>query len=1111
MEDYVSLYKQQNDSAADDALWGKPALSIIQGLDKNEKIPPIRAIWEMVQNAHDVSISSGAEIEFALDDDYFYFRHNGIPFTSKSLNSLSLQTSSKVQEDIKLIGQYGTGFMTTNKFGLIFYVSGALRLQKEGEDKSLIDLDRYINFTEFKIDRSERNKKALINILQEQKKDIEDLGNDVAAFSLNFNKITEFKYEQKHLIERHNAKEAFNSAPNLVPYVLAIIDRVNSISFTEPDKDILSFKRSSENILNLNDDNRKYTFKCIEIERSDRKDRPFKIYIIESLDSIEKENIPKVSVILPLKEVNGKLTAFQFEDYIPNLFIYLPLIGTEKWGINYIIHSPLFSCTDELRDSVRFASSGQYGDEDSDRNKDIINIASVMIDAFWKDHLSEIADVKYIAEVHFKTNDSNEKIAQYYTELQDSWVKRYKDYDIVSVQDGNTTKLVKPSSLWLLDSEMCKEAKENSSFLSAIYSLMVEFKQGTKVPVKEDLIYWSEVMNNWNLQDPENFFVKPKDIAEYIQSLTVTEEQLEIILEFDKYLVNSKQIEFFNNYRLIPTEGLELKKKGDILKPDSFNPALRNVMSVLIPEDSNKLVNPLFVNLLDDYTCFTDNDVNTHIKENVEKIKESQIDINKELKRCRLKGEEESNYINGSISDSNVKAMLDYCSMVISQNSTSLDARLLKLVKEFVDYNDTIVETLNENYKYSYILRTLVYDCLYKFTLLEQEKKNEKKEWLSAIVKDLFNDDGWKECLKNYMIYPNQIGEHKYSDELQKESNIPPELKNWYDAIILCGNKEGGQDYDNVKTKTICSELLDIKFADSFIGSNELKGKDLADKLYNKIEQDTKWNIDNYSFKAMVLSLIELINNKKEWVELFPLLDENKRAQIMLSTVKDPSKSNSIFKFLKFDDKEKMAKLAELGENEDIDEIINMGKKSLEQKRTEQRDREYKNKLGKYVEKYLREQLVDSLLKNNLKVYIPDVQGGQDMIISVDNNIIYYIEVKSIWKNTKEVQMTMDQFHKSIEHDKEYALCIVNMEGVSQDLVDRQEYSPIEFMTERIKIYTDIGDKNKVLNDYIVKIGSCPTKVNLFGVKVNVPIVNLSMGISLDSFCNLIKTKINNL
>ena len=1111
MEDYVSLFKQQNDSAADDALWGKPALSIIQGLDKNEKIPAIRAIWEMVQNAHDVSISSGAEIEFAFDDDYFYFRHNGIPFTSTSLNSLSLQTSSKVQEDIKLIGQYGTGFMTTNKFGLIFYVSGALRLQKKGEDESLINLDMYINFTEFKIDRSERDKNKLIKILQDQQVKIEKLGEDATAFSINYNKITEFKYEQKHPVERNNVKEAFNAAPNLVPYVLAIIDRVNSISFTGPDKDILSFKRSRENILNLNDNNRKYIFKCIEIERSDRKDRPFKIYIIESLDSIEKESIPKVSVVLPLKEVNGRLTAFQFEKYIPNLFIYLPLIGTEKWGINYIIHSPLFSCTDELRDSVRFASSGQYGDEDSDRNKDIINIASEMIDSFWKDHLSEIADVKYIAEVHFKTNDSNEKIAQYYTELQDSWVKRYKDYVIASVQDGNTTKLVNPSSLWLLDSEMCNEAKENPSFLSAIYSLMVGYKDETTIPVMEDLIYWSEVMNNWDLKDPDNYFIKPEDIAKHIQDLNVTDDLLEAILEFDKYIVKSKQTELFNNYRLIPTEELELKKKDDILKPDSFNRTLRNVMSVLIPEDSSKIVNPLFANLLDDYICFTDNDVNVHIKESVENLKEAQLDINKELKRCRLNNEEDYDYTEGGISDSNVKAMLDYCSMVITQNSTSFDARLLRLVKEFVDYNKIITDTLNENYKYSYILRTLVYDCLYKFTLFEQEKKEEKEEWLSALIRVLFNDDSWKERLKDYMIYPNQIGVYKYSDELQRENNIPPKLKEWYDAVILDEDKKEGQESENETIETICKDLLNNKYADMFIGSKELKGKDLADALYKKIEEDTKWNINNYSYKSIVLSLIELINNKKEWADLFPSLDENKRAQIMLSTVQDPSKSNSIFRFLKFDNKEKMAKLAELGENEDYNEIINVGKISLEQKRAEQRDKEYKNKLGKYVEKFLREQLAENLLKKNVKVNIPDEQGGQDMIISVHDTIIYYIEVKSIWKNTNEVQMTMDQFHKSIEHDKEYALCIVNMEGISHDLVERQEYPPIECMAERIKIYTDIGEKNKELNNYIVKIGRCPTKVNLYGVKVNVPIYNLSEEITLDSFCNLIKTKINNM
>ena len=190
-------------------------------------------------------------------------------------------------------------------------------------------------------------------------------------------------------------------------------------------------------------------------------------------------------------------------------------------------------------------------------------------------------------------------------------------------------------------------------------------------------------MNNWDLKDPDNYFIKPEDIAKHIQDLNVTDDLLEAILEFDKYIVKSKQTELFNNYRLIPTEELELKKKDDILKPDSFNRTLRNVMSVLIPEDSSKIVNPLFANLLDDYICFTDNDVNVHIKESVENLKEAQLDINKELKRCRLNNEEDYDYTEGGISDSNVKAMLDYCSMVISQNSTSLDARLLKLVKEY--------------------------------------------------------------------------------------------------------------------------------------------------------------------------------------------------------------------------------------------------------------------------------------------------------------------------------------------------------------------------------------------------------------------------------------------
>ncbi len=52
--------------------------------------------------------------------DCFVFQHNDQPFTRTMLQSLILQTSSKVHEDIIQVRQYETGVLTTHKFGIDF-------------------------------------------------------------------------------------------------------------------------------------------------------------------------------------------------------------------------------------------------------------------------------------------------------------------------------------------------------------------------------------------------------------------------------------------------------------------------------------------------------------------------------------------------------------------------------------------------------------------------------------------------------------------------------------------------------------------------------------------------------------------------------------------------------------------------------------------------------------------------------------------------------------------------------------------------------------------------------------------------------------------------------
>src|SRR5690606_6933514 len=73
---------------------------MIRGFENFNNNSPSRAIWELVQNACDLS----NECEIILDyrNNGFSFSHNGKPFTTNSLISLIKQVSGKYgeQQDI---------------------------------------------------------------------------------------------------------------------------------------------------------------------------------------------------------------------------------------------------------------------------------------------------------------------------------------------------------------------------------------------------------------------------------------------------------------------------------------------------------------------------------------------------------------------------------------------------------------------------------------------------------------------------------------------------------------------------------------------------------------------------------------------------------------------------------------------------------------------------------------------------------------------------------------------------------------------------------------------------------------------------------------------------
>ena len=90
----------------------------LRDLNNPSNIDCKRWIWELVQNAKD-SISDqndrkSIDIEIIVQDNKYIFKHNGAPFTKKTLTALLYKFSEGKKNNGESIGRFGTGFLTTH-------------------------------------------------------------------------------------------------------------------------------------------------------------------------------------------------------------------------------------------------------------------------------------------------------------------------------------------------------------------------------------------------------------------------------------------------------------------------------------------------------------------------------------------------------------------------------------------------------------------------------------------------------------------------------------------------------------------------------------------------------------------------------------------------------------------------------------------------------------------------------------------------------------------------------------------------------------------------------------------------------------------------------------
>lgn len=1058
---YLQSVKDSQETAHLETIWGKPARDIITGISNNTGVRPVRAIWELVQNARDVvKPNSRANIKFTRSQNELVFQHDGLPFTHKTIEALILQTSSKATESNVEVGQYGTGFLTTHKFGLKFKLTAPLKTSEKFE--------RYYLIQDFEIDRHWTDKAEMRKAIEDQWRETQEWGKVFSDTENTPFPYTIFKYQHETERAKQNAEEAFKDAPCMAPYVLLLNPQIERIEFNDEvnqTSEVYALTHSKPVFVEETSDG--LIYKNIVTRHSSKSgDKQLWMYYIESKEKSDKApDIPKMTVVLPVKEKEGKLQVFQFALDIPQIYIYLPLLGTEQWGFNYLLHSSLFSCDRDSRDSLRLVGNGQNNDYQAAENRRLIALANKLIWQYIQKNIERLTDAKYLVQVNFKTQQSDEELAEYYCGLQKEWREKYETLQIVSTGGDSLRKI---SEVFVLDEVLCQACKDKPSLLDALYKLLGRVKKWT-VPIKEDMLYWSETINHWYHDEDNPHRLTIDELVASASTLTVNEDDLNWLHDICQYLIDSKRDDLFNreNIKLIPNDQLELQQRDVLNKPVAMAKVVRETLEVMAPEEVVNFVHPKFTDMVNnkvyeyvDIKESISNYMNSHNNEqNVvrsEVMRQRQDDLSRQVGQKQFDG---AKFSDKGYDVSVVQSMLNMLKSLLPEDTDGFGGKVLPLFEEYYGLEAKAEEgRLDKIYGLEdrAFYNAMIYDTLFKFTI--SDKKEDKADWIKKMVGTVYGYRDTKPFLANYQVYPDQTGEYKYAEWLKKQPDDTPDR-----ALEI---------YDEIRRKvpeqSVKKELVNKEYNGFFQGDGEFKSIEHCREIEDELLR-IGYNLDGYEHKGLIVEIIKHLTTaepeSENWMSLFSEID-NKKGQLMFSTLVEQSKKDSLFSLIQIEDEERLKLVAKMAKEPRLALIYDEGKRAVAMMEREANDKDFKLKLGKFVEKILQKELNTQLGAKDLKIGpVQDVQNGQDMVVCVDGEIVYYIEVKSRWSTDKSVLMSTQQHKISCEEKNRYALCAVDMVDMSKDDAIAHIYPEFEEVEDKVKVLTNIGELNERLKD----------------------------------------------
>lgn len=870
---------------------------IRDGIRKNGSTSGNRAIWELFQNAGDLSES--AEIKITLTNEHLIFAHKGEAFTFDSLCSLVKQVSSQEKEEDIKVGQYGTGFLTTHKFSRRIIVNGSMRISDKDEPEVYVDIDNFV------IDRTNFDDIPLF---------IEDMKDQILAVEKlmdqdlhsSHREWTELCYELNE--ERRNiAQVAIDEAIRLLPFVLAINDNIGSCIINDETRDRVTTFKKREGL--TSDPDLCLTVVSNSINGEDQKD--INVYYLELHDGESR-------IILPLKSENEVMRLGD----IPRLFVHFPLIGQRHYDVNFIFHSHRFT-PEEARDNIIIPKDNDATENAATKNLEVLNEMTCLLWEFLDKNVEKWYNTVMMANISIKDSGYDDiKTEAYYSEQKEKWVARFSSLKLMEI-NGNRYSMSDEIHPVVLESSLCQFLVDNEEkdYLSSLFDYA---NKTALIPCKNELITWSRIIEEWH-SPQDDLFMSFEQIVDYVSRNSG--ENLKGILNM---IVDAGYSHYFEKYPLLPNRERVLLKRAELHNAESINDDLYNLVKALSPEICNKMIHPEYADIIDLPSYSWQN------------LRDELNDCVKEMENRYWKGSDHPRPYNGEFEYNLIKL----CSFFTTIGGDSKRNRLMPIICEFenLDYQEIHIPAWRDNPSgfdlHRQIFPSLVENQMMKISVQDSKWVSEHISELTSFV-DYARGDDYKNFCTRYAIYPDMLHVLHCPDELKKNIKVNDILFDLYFHTF-------GED---LRGKCVNSkfELFFEKYAEE---SYQFTPASVANEIQNEL------SAGNYQ-DTILLDIIDLTEqegvNGTDWQVLFK--DIYKQRESIRYKLGTDDERRAINRMMKRKSPELLQLLADVAERKDSDMLI----EALNETIANVEHQEHIKKLGDFVESHVERFITDFL------------------------------------------------------------------------------------------------------------------------------------------------------